>query len=56
MLRFLKKKKEEKELKDLILKKYFSSGKHKKAIREAVRKSAEDQKALIKKYEEITAN
>jgi|AntAceMinimDraft_18_1070375.scaffolds.fasta_scaffold189219_2 hypothetical protein len=46
----------ERELRDSIIKKYFSSEKHKKVIKEAARKSAEDQRALIERYEKITAN
>lgn len=46
----------EKEIKELIFKKYFSSSKHKKIIKEAARKSAEDQKMLMKKYEKMMAN
>ena len=55
MFNFSKKKKEH-ELKVMIFKKYFSSKEHKKIIKEAARKSAEDQKALSRKYEEMIAH
>jgi hypothetical protein len=47
--------KREKELRDIVFKKYFSSAKHKKIIMEAAKKSAEDQKALSVRYEKMIA-
>lgn len=44
------KKKKEQEFKEKLLQKYFSYKEHKKIIREAARRSSEDQKALSEKY------
>ncbi|MFA6119687.1 MAG: hypothetical protein WC688_07225 [Parachlamydiales bacterium] len=44
------------EVKQEILREFFSSAEQKKAVTKAVRESAEDQKALIKKYRGLKLN
>lgn len=57
MINLLSKKSKSKKIaKDFILKKMFNSADHKKMVIHAARKSSEDQKKLIKKYDRQFSN
>jgi hypothetical protein len=43
-----------KEVKDILLKEYFNPKNQKKAIKEAAKKSAEDQNEILMKYRRMT--
>ena len=50
-----KKAKNEKIAKEMIFKKIFNSANHKKMVKNAARKSSEDQEMLIKKYNKLVS-
>lgn len=45
--------KKDKKIKDIILKEYLNPKNQKKAIKEAAKKSAEDQNEILKKYRQL---
>jgi hypothetical protein len=47
------KKDKNKEIKDILLKEYLNPKNQKKAIKEAAKKSAEDQNEILKKYRQL---
>lgn len=53
MLYWLAKKGSTNGAKELILKEYFGSARQKKTIKQAAKKSAEDQKRLMKRYQQL---
>lgn len=48
------KKDKNKQAKEILLKEYFNPKNQKKAIKEAAKKSAEDQNAILTKYRQMT--
>lgn len=53
MLNLFTKKSNKEQARQAILKEFFSPSEQKKAIRKAARESANDQRMLIKKYNEL---